>query len=154
MGIDYNCYLGPYIQCKKEKVTEYRNIMSCTNPVCGKYGQYCGQKFCGNCGSEVSKVDVPDEVEKIDTWEVSQEIDEDLLPIHSDSWKGYDIWILNKKWIRKLHYDPKHEEAITEVNDTATELQQFKKDFAKQIEVIEKVYGAVEFKWGMILWMS
>jgi hypothetical protein len=154
MGIDYNCYVGPYIQCKKEKGIRYKSVMTCSNKGCKEYGHHNSQKFCGNCGSVIGTIEFPAEVETVDSCEVQETIDEDLVPIHSEQWENHDIWILNKGWIRKLHYDPKYEEALVEVNDTAKEIFQFEKDFAKQIEIILKAYGTIEIKWGMILWMN
>lgn len=170
MGIDYTTtYVGPYVECKIEKVDKPRTFRSCTNAKCSNYG---GERFsvstkhCEQCGTKIDNITITSKANKVNSHNVSQEIQEVLTQPLGDSfyyWSqktGIDLWIANRhrlnKDLRSFSFDPQEEDvqyAEITIELMTTEISEFIDQYRDAISVLRKQYGLenVTIKWGLIM---
>ncbi len=168
MGIDYNVYVGPYIEIEtkkqptKQKEYEYK---ACLNNKCKLfreaqrtknhgYGEPPA-KFCSQCGGEIKTIKETLD-EEYDVYELCEEfgILDQVSPDYSDSENGDTQLFFPRIEDRKggslnIKYDEVWED-LSDL-DVAVEIEKVKQECSKALEVLEKAYGVKpKIKWGVI----
>jgi hypothetical protein len=162
MGIDYATYLGPYIVCKTEIEDAKATMKSCTNVKCKTYKQerWGAKKFCDECGQKIGEIEISVKQNKVDTNVLSDELNEAMTVPSGDSFHDLtrdnkiDIWYGNRQDGIGISFDPKDEVMYEEFesNTIKVQIDDFVKEYAKELEIIKNAYGAenVSVKWGLI----
>ena len=77
MGSSYSAYIGPYLEVLEvpsEEVVRNFMLRTCTNKECKNHGIEIKTNFCGECSSEVSRMEVTKKsIEKINMWNIQDE---------------------------------------------------------------------------------
>ena len=163
MSIDYTTYLGPYLHCKVNKTDSFTSRNTCTNKTCKNQSGVMSSNFCYECGHPVGPVMFASKANAVDAEKIREEINNDMCPPSGSFFyelsrdEGIDIWIGNlyrPNKSRPFSFDPKEDGKLIPivVGVIKSEIDEFVKQYAKQIAVIEKSYGKenVELQWGLI----
>jgi hypothetical protein len=164
MGIDYTVHVGPYVECQTGTIDVKKNRRSCTNPKCKDHQREnydLEAKFCAKCSSPIGDVEYSAKGDRIDLWQVIEEIDEALMPPHgSKQWSDdVDLYVPNlgrpNRESRKYRFYPKESGFILYDIDhqlILDEMGEFCVQYREAIETIRKHYGDnnVKIKWGVI----
>ena len=152
MSIDYTVYLGPFLRCKFATETVHRPE---TERACPR-GHSVGPdvKFCPECGACVSWKSVEIH-EQIDSFIVSQQIDDRLSTVPCMSSRNVHVWAPNAKPMgcRRLSHDPT-EGAVTQFISAVMvdeEMELFQSTYACDIEHLREVYLKCEIRWGLLI---
>jgi hypothetical protein len=169
MGVDTNIHIGPYMTVKGKKTEMLdREVRTCSNKKCEthkKNQQYSeSQKFCAECGAEVSLkkykekwVSGPDSLISDEPYE--EEFCDELCCTDNES-EFENTFISNERSPFDKKRDSIDEYSGGEVDLTDVNPQEeivwFKKRYKKIIDVFHKEYGpeSTTFKWGVIQWYS
>lgn len=157
MGIDYNAYLGPYVEVTTEIVR--RDVDHCKKPdICPN----SKQMFCPECGLEVSKRHTSEEREivEFDTSDLNDNLFNNAgmsyPPIYERNGRKFRNYCFmpNKKGYGRMLDN--EEEQVVELNtlNLQSEVSGFVMEFQPQIKILEKAYGYCKLKWGLIRWCS
>jgi hypothetical protein len=168
MGVTHFTYCGPYVECKVGKTTSTFPKSRCSNPACKQHTRESEDQpdqFCGQCGSPFETVAVEREVETVDPYELQEKFGgvlwqpfgrfKDDLSEHS-----LHIWVGTKEdedkddqGNRSLVSDDE-EESLREIQvaDIGSELKQFHRTYAEELNRLRTVYGRanVTVKWGLV----
>jgi len=168
VGIERFTYCGPYVKCKVQKTTFTYKERVCSNPKCDQHGDPCTQthdKFCSECGSAIQEVDVEQQGDAIDPYELAEDLKLELCPTfhayaEERSAEGVHIWSGNnprkgtKNRPARPFYIDDEENSLTELRaeDIESELADFAKGYAKELALLRKHYGQanVTLKWGLL----
>lgn len=162
MGIDYGIYAGPYVRCavRLEPVTKLH--ISCPNVECKNHGDALRTPFCNLCGSKVATLKHIEMAEAVDTWDVSEAINERLATAHGDAYHGRwsqenhaHLWMPNKPLeLVAGHLDAREAFALFTIEPRTIELElaRFQGAFQDDLDYLRTVYGvdAVTLHWGII----
>lgn len=160
MGVDYNVYVGPYIEYRVQIITTL--ISPCTQEDCPKsQDPYCPQ--CGMSAEKQSKMlTVKREEPEIYFWE--EPFNERFynprshspLGAEEDEMKTYQALPNIGNWGDNI--DPKYEEDIIEMQnlDIQEIVSRFEYEFEKELNILKEMCGIenVEVKYGVLVYMS
>lgn len=164
MGIDYTVHIGPYVECKNERIDIKKTRRACTNEKCKAHKDHVWEmkvNFCSVCGTKIGQVEF---VEKGDKFFVdAEEIGEMLHDVRlNQKVKEYvQYWLPNharpNKKSRDFNFDPKHDEDFVDeiqADTIAEDLKEFKEQYKDAIAKLVKEYGKdnVTVKWGVIFY--
>lgn len=151
MGTSYSVYVGAYLSCEAKEVTLTRKRKKCENK--HSVGDYSKAAFCEQCGKPIAEVDEEYVGRNVNSYQVFEEIGEGLFPANTNGLTdnfmpnmrrgnsaGFTIHIREEELFAK---------AITP-QEVALQIEDFKLDYADEIEAITKLYGNGEVKWGVI----
>jgi hypothetical protein len=168
MGVTRITYCGPYVECKVGKTTSTFAKSRCSNPACKQHTRESeGQrdKFCGQCGSAFETIAVEREVEAVDPYELQEKFGGVLWQpfgffASELSEQGLHIWVGTKEDENKDDQDNRslvsdnEEESLREIQvaDIGSELKQFHRTYAEELNRLRTVYGRanVKVKWGLV----
>ena len=156
MGIDYNVYVGPFIECIPTKVMRTEE-----HPGCPKCNRETHGKFCSKCGTPIGILTKQVEDYLVDYGDCEQAFldagleEDDLYTIDHD--KPSVILVANSKGFGHS-IDPKYEFGllIDEEIDAVAEKTKLSEMYAKHIEILKSLYGEdnVSVRWGIISYTS
>jgi hypothetical protein len=168
MGVTRTTYCGPYVECKVSKTTPTFEKWRCSNPACEQHtidSHHYEVKFCSKCGSAFKIVEVAEEVDAVNRWELEEEIEAALgQPFGAFEFElkaqGRHIWVGNKdpedigdKPIRSS-FVCNEEESLTELQaaDIDSQLKQFHRIYDEELKRLRSAYGPanVQVKWGIV----
>lgn len=159
MGVDSTIYIGPFVKARNAVVPAEWTETGC--PKCKK-PMDASSSFCPTCGNQKGEYKKKGKTNRINTYELSEEIGQKLLPVESPYGnspviKNFDTYTPNVELTgfgRPTSLDGKHgSDTLIPVNpeQITTEIELFKKQFSKELEIIEKAYGSIEIGWGVLL---
>jgi len=151
MGIDTHRHVGPYLRLRVPMRDSFRPV----NGMC------CGGRrepgFCPRCGKAVVAEQKPVKEELVDTYEISQSIDERLTDLSDCCGQvddGFHYWMENGRSIGSLDANKPGAQELTD-KAIRSAVNSFRVEFATEIATIEKAYGcAGEVKYGLLVWSS
>ncbi len=168
MSIDYEVYVGPYLECKIKQIPTTLNITSCVNHECSHYRvRLIGEQppYCPHCGEEIGSYATSVMREEPDNSELYE--DEKFCEIfdflHGDyiervqNTRNIHVYVPNETRAPGFSFDPRDEIDIREFNpkslvyDPARWKAQV--DGADAYKKLVAMYGGPEnvvFKWGVI----
>lgn len=167
MGIDYTTNLGPYVECKTEMVDIEKTIRACTSWKCGLYEHRVSDtdtQFCIRCGSPIGLVPHIEKINKVDTEDVIDEMDDALMIPGGDDFYNWsekyavDLWLPNgyrpNEKVRIFSFDPMESIQYAEITHEMidVEITEFNNQYSKSLDILRKHYGSekVTVKWGLI----
>lgn len=155
-------YLGPYAECKTEKINVATKRKTCTNRVCPNSGkEYYNATYCDKCGSIISETTVMVLSNKVNTWAVRGEMKEALTPPPGDSFyywmntNDINIWLPNHrrkdKTARPFSFDDRHFRYYAINGDIIkAEIDEFQKQYKDELNILQEWYGNVIVLWGLL----
>lgn len=158
MSIDYNTYVGPYIEVynpEKDSTEEYH---SCPNKKCTNHTKDISAGFCSECGSKIERMSRKcKERVDFDTWEeFDDSICEVLCGYKPDGCENFMYLVSNVGKIG-LNLDGRNP-SINEIDcgKPLVEIFDFKSIKKKEIDRLKEVFGTdnVKIKWGVLVWCS
>lgn len=162
MGVDYNSYLGPYIEAKNSEKEVARQRRSCTNVKCAMRSDNIydkAVKFCSRCASPIGDVTYMAFESTVNTGEIYESTK--LAPIgtnYEPLIKNTDLLIGNLKESGREFGMNARDERIVAVDAVliAEELANFIKQYENDIAWVQNAYGKdnVTIKWGLIQYAS
>jgi hypothetical protein len=162
MGIDYNTYVGYYVQCKVRLVEAMEARTTCPTPGCAHHGKYLTGTFCAGCGARIASVSFATRHPEVDAERVEHALASFLHVLPGDGahhWmhaQGLHIWIPNFKLapLGGVRFDPREEDFLIQPFMIAPNPLAFalSRDFAPAMSLLRKFYGEerVEVLWGLI----
>lgn len=160
MGVDYNVYVGPFLEVHNPPRQDKEERNCCSNPHCSKHKRETGDKFCSECGREIGTVSVA--VEKPLWFNSYEETDERIAPAchhyggFSGDKKDYNFFIPNLLGYGR-HFDAESMELLEITPETITDqTQRFTNDFAADFRKMADFFGSdsMKIKWGVMLYAS
>lgn len=158
MGIDYNVYMGPYIECVPTKGARTEEYYGC--PKC--QGRTGDGNFCHSCGTRMGMLtkqvvsNLVNNGDRITAFESAGLDIDSLSEIYAD--QPNEWFTGNSRKAPGRGIDPKHEFGLVldEEIDAASEKQRLSEMYAQHIEVLKSLYGEdkVAVKWGVISYTS
>lgn len=157
MGVSYHFYVGPYLFCKNEKVSKEVESKTCPNKDCHNYcKRYLSGNHCTDCGSKIEKIKFFELQQKVNWADASVAVKECLHEATScggELIEGYAIWLPNM-YIQEGNLFSTYSRNVgvqdmTDVNQT-DQINWFKTKFSEAIEIMRKMYGEVEIRWGVV----
>jgi hypothetical protein len=173
MSVDFNGYLGPYVECKIRQVTyTYEKDGCCTNAHC-KYQPHQppgwspgddenSQGFCFYCGKPLGTVRLSSQKDNVDSdWEFEQN-DGFWTTAHGDflDWddKCHIWWRCDQSDLWCGEFEPKCDGFMSEIHHPTTPNREIcaLEACEAQLEDLRALYGKnnVEVKWGLFLWAN
>jgi hypothetical protein len=152
MSSNHSTYIGPYIEAKTSFIVGgTKSSRTCSNDECQSHGRYDSNSFCNICGSKVDEVRIPSQVTKVQAYEITEAIQENLFCIiEKGTTHLYTSNIRSKPEDRDT--DVSHLEDAYPITPRIilNELNDFENKHSRDIEAIEKAYDSVDIKWGAI----
>lgn len=161
MGVDYNCYVGPYIQVHNPPVASTEEYHTCPNDLCRNHKRRLSQKFCELCGDEIKLVAFPCQAPK--DFDLYGECNEKLYEAMTEYGKSGDlkdemIILSNVRGTPGFRFDPEESYFAKELTaaSSAEQIAEFSRIFAPELDKIIATFGAdnVKVKWGVLAWAS
>jgi hypothetical protein len=160
MGVDYNCYVGPYIQVHNPPVGSIDECHTCPNQKCRNHKHRMSEKFCPDCGQGIKLQGFPCLAPK--DFDLYGECDERLYEAMSeykpDKMKHEQFFLSNIRGTPGKNFDPKDECCVEDMTNVeiANEVTQFTTTLAPELTKIKAFFGAdnVKVKWGVLSWAS
>jgi len=158
MGLSLQSYVGPVIIAKKQLATRNESYRCCTNEKC-LHKKEQKSPFCNQCGSKIGTKD-----KAIKEWYPTSSnvmtaltdagLREDRLWRNSFCNHSEEIvlYTANEK-ICDRDFDQEEARSFTlsyKEFDIASEIEAFKKFYAKEIEILNALYVSLEFDWMVI----
>ena len=146
-------YVGPFLRVDKKYESVERKIRACVNPDCKKAQKpvTTGVNFCSDCGKDIQEVVTHSQL-RVDLYDVFDR-DEPFFEAMREFGPKTSTMVLlpnrGKHLIVINHNDNDNLFDFTNL-DTGAAIDQLKADFAKEIEVLTRCFGEVEFGWGVI----
>lgn len=157
MSIDYNVYVGTYLEIKKN--IQYRDEIittrCCVNESCSKKC-YDPTKFCNLCGSPIGEVTRTKSVE-ISFYDVMEklELDNEIYGVNVASPKDTIIYVSNSG--HGQSWDAKHDDGCEDFSDldVKKEITDLEQELSPVFDKIEAEYGSRPVvKWGVLLYKN
>lgn len=156
----YSIYIGPYVRCTVDRVTEWKTIRSCSSDICdlvrSRRPFKPDENFCSRCGSPAAETSVVDsERDAIDPFHVMEAMDERLTTANSPE-NGVQLFIPNYGSPREMIVRAPDSELgeLLEVSPSliSQELAWIKICYAKDLAIVRETYGAdrVRIMWGLL----
>lgn len=166
MGLDYNTYVGPYVECRFEDKEIIEARRTCTNRECNIHSRLVWDektKFCSQCGAAIAPVDFKKIVPAVNDAELQDgELKNNLRTPCGDQIRDYQqknhvhLWLSNLRscGISIEYYETSIHEITSNMLDE--QIKAFKKQFGKALIVLAKHYGEdnMTFKYGIFHWVS
>lgn len=155
-------YVGPYIKCLVDRIVPNKEIWTCSSDICDLVQKRKelskDHKFCSQCGSPAAMVTVQDsERDAISTWTINEETNERLSEYNGENAKkGIHLYVPNQDWPRPFIVDGDDdsigEVMVVEPDIIKTEKAWLTKEFAAEMKIVKKHYGAakVQVLWGIL----
>lgn len=162
MGIDYGLYVGPYVECKVQKVAVTKRRRACVNPNCDNHKRSVhSSAFCHLCGSRIDLVEYTEMEHAVSQWDLQEQIMERLSSVSGDEyWRrsredDVHLWKPNvDTGGREYHLEAQEDFALHEITPDLVrdEVARFEAQFAPELTVFRERYGAgaVRVAWGII----
>jgi len=168
MSVDYEVYVGPYLECKIKQVPATLNITSCVNHECPNYRvRLMGEQppYCPHCGEAIGSYATHVEREEPDSTNLYeddkfQEVFGFLRGDGADrlqNTRNVHIYIPNEPRAPGFSFDPRGEFDIRELNPKSLvfdpALWKIQVDGTPAFKKLVEMYGGPEnvtFKWGVI----
>ncbi len=159
MGVDYNVYVGPYVEIeilKKPTKKETYEYPGCPKPICRKYHEAQNKaKFCSDCGAAIETI-----VEEVDEeWDIYEllehhEVIGEMYPDSIDEENGdTQLFFPCAEDLKAGSWSLKYDSVWEDLSDlnVEEEIQKVKDQCSKSLAILEEVYGAKPVvKWGVI----
>lgn len=158
MGVDYNTYLGPYIQVYSPSKDTTVKKQRCPNTACSNHKRDVNAPFCSKCGEKIRHIDVTIKAE-ID-FDIYNEFDERLFEAganYGQIVKDHHIYVSNVRGGPGERCNAENSGIIPiDPVRVGTDLFRMKEQFAKEIARLQEVFGkdAVKVEWGLIQYAS
>lgn len=159
MSFGYNTYVGPYVRCAVEMVDVTETRKTCSNLACSTFGHYDDNAFCSECGAPVRELPFSKRDHAVDSWDVSEAINERLTTAHGDAYERWSIdnsahlWKPNTGGIGR-HLDSRADFYLAEITpaELMREVARFTEHFSTDLDTLRQHYGAaaVSIHWGVI----
>lgn len=157
MGINYNTFVGPYIEVynpMKDTVEEYH---TCPNKKCKNHGAYIGDGYCSKCGRSIERQTRPSKNKiEFDCYEEleSNSLYEVLTEYKPDGKIDCQYFIDGSIGISMDGYHSNVSEISSE--SIVEQLDKINKKLKNDICKLQKVFGKdnVKIKWGVLTWCS
>jgi hypothetical protein len=159
MSVNYNVYIGPYIQAYNPAKPGFHEYYGCPSETCNKDKKKSADKFCPKCGTAITLLKVPKKAKV--TFHVYDECDDRLNDLHVErrplDKADYEIFTPN---VGKFghQFTDRDDAQIIEFNETImlAEVNRFKIEFSNEILKLEKAFGEKDVKvmWGVITYYS
>jgi hypothetical protein len=155
MGVDYNTFIGPFVEVHNPPIPAKETLRTCSNVGCHQHKRYQSGEFCSSCGTKIGDVTfdslAPIRVDYVEFGDAIVRIQREYKP---DNCKDYDIWIDNHNGSPGVRYDTHdslyvesvtHERIVNEVNALLKRRE-------LQINRLKEIFGeyAVQVKWGVV----
>jgi hypothetical protein len=152
MDEDQNVYLGPYLECRVERVMRTRTVRGC--PKCGRDG---GVTWCPDCGKLLGPIERTAPEPAVDQRAAFDATDKALAPLCRPKEVFY--------WAYDDRRDPPREFIIDE-DDFAIDLtdnrhgpeetEWFGRAYGPEIATLRGLYGDGNLRacWGLLVWTS
>lgn len=160
MGVDYTCYIGPYIKVKNPNKNTTEKFPCCVIRKCAKYGKDAGDtiKFCPECGSKLGEHSRPTQT-RLD-FDPFEELKERMSEAMGEYRPGPEhenhFLISNIKGTPGESFDPQSGCFIKELThqDSKTQILEFVVAFKKELDYLEKKFGesSVSVHYGILSW--
>lgn len=156
MGIDYNTFVGPYIEVYNPEKDTTVKFPTCRNVNCVQHGTELSGIYCSRCGK---LIDLATRIskERIEfDWYTSLG-EKNICGITVENKSDNEYFISNKNDIAGIYMDgryPSVEEI--EIKNIQIQIKNFKKMASVEIKKLEKIFGKdnVKIKWGVLVWCS
>lgn len=161
MSVDYNTFVGPYIEVynpKKDFVYEY---YSCPKKGCKNHNKEISSKFCPECGKKIELTSRLSE-KKIE-FNMYEELDEDKLTEimveypKENSQKDFLYFISNCRNLPGRTFDCNYTEIYEIAPDVpGMEINNFQLNCKEELAKLRKIFedANVKVKWGVLIWCS
>lgn len=160
MGVDYTCYIGPYLKVKNPNKDTTETFRCCLTRPCKLYHREVGisVNFCPECGIKIGQHSRPTQT-RIDFdyySELNERMSEAMGEYRPSADRDSHYLISNIKGTPGTSFDPESdflEQELTYQN-SGTQIEEFKLCFAKEITYLEKKFGksAITFHYGVLNW--
>ena len=158
MGVDYTCYVGPYIMVHNSEIDSIIEYHSCKNLECENNAERLPDKFCPKCGTKVELLKFPHRT-KID-FDVYTEFKDRLATAvdqyKPDAFEDFDFYIPNTKNAPGRQFDATYSGNVIALNTEFInqELAKFSTMFHTEINKFISTFGEknVTVKFGVLTW--
>jgi len=162
MSTDYNMYYGAVIIAQNKMTDDKVETLGC--PKCKT--KNAKDRFCPECGTQIGLIPSQKQIRAINVWDFTDKCNEDLRHIDQNSYynKGIrnliDYYIPNKINIGAscILLDPIHDDIDTDLTnlDPQEGIEEFKKAYGEQIQLVENEYGKenVKIEWRLFNWAN
>lgn len=150
--------IGPYFLCVPTIIQEQLVVVCCSNADCVKHGKTTSNKFCGECGSAVTKKEIRTAVPK-------QRIDAVDIDLQKLGGMTFGDHVKNSIHIYYPYYEDSFDNPMSYVshgdgkfscNVTSQQVDQAKQSFVENFQedyqILKKEYGEenVQVCWGIV----
>ena len=155
MGIDYSVHVGAYLECKTHSKDVSRSIKCCPNKTCKEFKEefHNSKKFCAECGTKISLLEVTEKGQEISQAEVLSTLEDRLWPLWLDD-DLVHIYLSNRGEGKETFYPHSIGTKVREISSESRyqDILDLKEKHIRDIEYLENQYGEanVEVKWGII----
>lgn len=158
MGIDYNVYLGPYIEYRVRKIVTMRSLCprpeACPSPT---------TPYCQECGLEtpVGSCSETCEEPEIETYDLFEDVLSEAISTESEDQAHITRRLIpnveREGWPRDFSFNPRRYEGAVDLEPSvvSTETAWLAASFAPEIEkLVEAGALDVSVRWGLLYWQS
>ncbi len=157
MGAENSIYIGTYIRVPSIIQKYEFEYKCCINTECVSYKKEFSGNYCSKCGGKISQeIKVQDKKINFTNEFIKNDISEDSLyeptncgsPIN----KAYSFFIPNSKKVLHTIHNLNSKEQVFQINKIDESIEDFKKVYSKEIEVVEKICGKenITIEYGVI----
>lgn len=164
MSIDYEVYVGPYVECKTKTAKITVRNRGCTNPECVNFERPTVHDFCPACGQQISmfEMEVEGETPDVDPLMEDDQFCAFLLPICNEGAdsisrdRSVQIFTPNQVEAPGYLFDPKTDMDFREMEPETIQAEKTYVEGMEQMARLRDFYGDenVEVKWGILNWWS
>lgn len=140
-------YVGPYLKCYFHYEEKEVEVYGCSKCKTESYTQLINVKYCGNCGTLLSKYKKTKKVKSIEWYD----LDDKFVDTGEVSFKGFDILRTNGEWsTREFQVDDLDSYQEIDSEMIIEEKEWMEEIFSKEIEYLKKRYDKVSIEWGVV----
>lgn len=160
MGYNLYTFIGPYISVNETVAYRTKKVHACTNKSCSRATNerfwHTSDNFCGACGTKIqeTEVRVPGTLGVLSVLDTEGFVDflHKMKPDEDTKVSYLGPNRPNKNW----DFYPKENSSVTEITPELikAQVEWFKEEYAKPISCLEKAFGALEVKWGVICYYA
>ena len=159
--MSYSAYIGPYLEVTEvpsEEVVRKNTIRTCINKECKNHGIELKSNFCGECASEIDRIEViKKSVEKINMWDVQDEYgDVDIFYIPEIGKKTFCLPNAVPDSLKKycIFIGEDSNSGEKEIEELTNGVEEFKNSYSNYIEHLDKKNIKYKIKTGVVSYWS
>jgi hypothetical protein len=151
MSVDYNTFVGPYLEVHNPLRNSTEEYHTCSNKKCKNHAKPISDKFCSKCGGKIKLERFPCQNRiEFDINVISEDLSEAMIEYN---YNGDNMYFYYSDYGSSFDGNDCIAKEI-DINDPVKKLYEFQLKFKSEIEQIQNIFGKdnVKVKWGVFVW--